>query len=1237
MDEARYIQSYSKIMGLKEENVRMYAGRKGIASLINNADELLLTKPQRDKHKAFLDLCRMSAEIKQENPVLSSPREAAAFMHSVMEHIHDKEAVVAAFVDIKSRLLDYEEVSIGTINHSLIHPREIFRRAIVNKANSIIICHNHPSGDITPSDADFSVTERLREAGELIGINVLDHIIISGINKDDFYSFREHSVLKRNPTYLEGNNRAVSDNEASAGYLTQTLTNEESTYYGIENKIMEDNMADKKPDKKLFSRWHIEKKLFIKDSDVYFLSVNKEEIDTVKELFADFKLKDGKALGEGEFNFTPGNDSLKVKFKVNAANGEYIAEITDENIDRLFIDSMEELIEDIDWHYNDENTLLEFAKSFESSDTGIKEGDTVSYNGKSYSVGFIVDNPISTAKKLYLIPNENETGPETVCFIDNDDLFEKISLPQKSQDIQATDIKDSQDNNKNPLNTPKGELSPKEMLSRKLEDGIKDILSSDNFKNWLDTSSRLFTNNYSLRNALLIYLQKPDASYAMGYEKWKEYGRNVRGGAKAAQIFIPVMAYEKTKGSLYRMITNSLKEQIKQNPDKTAAYRVGTSLCEFTMNKNGQTGLRIDGKERTIFPNQQEMRKFISSAILGKVPMYYSVGSVFDVKDTIIPGHLFVKSGYTADEVVKDKYGNPVKNSRGEIKIINTPKRQAKFQPKLEHSVKEKDPGKMEILYECLKAVSLRNRVPVSEVSRESDENLKNGADGYFSGQFSEKYPKGYIVLPDDLKPTNRCAVLLHEMGHSDLHGDIEKLAASMGEKNISKRMREIQAEAVSYATARQFGIETDTSSFKYLAMYSAGFDLQDLKKSLDVIYSECQKLTGEIKAELELRNLTLELDDIPATPLETDALSTLSGQYAAYALYQSELSASRQKELPRLAADNRTNTELLDVIKDQKYCADRLDIIAQSIYSDIERLNAAKTRQEQDEIISDIEALKRQAEAENKNFSALSESFSEIAAKQKQSLKDEFLHNPSAVLDKLKPDYPELESLSELQLSYIAKSEFIKAEFADLLKNNPDKFVKEACKRAEALNDVISKNGTFVEVKFCEMWTDKPVLLPGELLHPKCAETIIKQAESQIEKLRLNAEKTGDYFPYSKCKLTLFTPSESKNSFADFTTRIDIGDGCQKSLSEHLGQFCDKNGIFMSAFEKSLRERGVAEKIAFNEQSNDSDEKYVTCNSSKKDWAGEISEIKACAKKEVLPDNSSPTGSKSKDIAKES
>lgn len=1060
MDEARYIQSYSKIMGLKEENVRMYAGRKGIDSLINNADELLLTKPQRDKHKAFLDLCRMSAEIKQENPVLSSPREAAAFMHSVMEHIHDKEAVVAAFVDTKSRLLDYEEVSIGTINHSLIHPREIFRRAIVNKANSIIICHNHPSGDITPSDADFSVTERLREAGELIGINVLDHIIISGINKDDFYSFREHSVLKRNPTYLEGNNRAVSDNEAGAGYLTQALTNEEGTYYGIENKITEDNMADN---------------------------------------------------------------------------------------------------------------------------------------------------------------------------------FEKISLPQKNKDIQATDIKDSQDDNKNPLNTPKEELSPKEMLSRKLEDGIKDILSSDNFKNWLDTSSRLFTNNYSLRNALLIYLQKPDASYAMGYEKWKEYGRNVRGGAKAAQIFIPVMAYEKTKGYLYKMITDNLKEQIKQNPDKTAAYRVGTSLCEFTMNKNGQTGLRIDGKERTIFPNQQKMRKFISSAILGKVPMYYSVGSVFDIKDTVIPEHLFVKSGYTADEVVKDKYGNPVKNSRGEIKIINTPKRQAKFQPKLEHSVKEKDPGKMEILYECLKAVSLRNGVSVSEVSRESDENLKNGADGYFSGQFSEKYPKGYIVLPDDLKPTNRCAVLLHEMGHSDLHGDLEKLAASMGEKNISKRMREIQAEAVSYATARQFGIETDTSSFKYLAMYSAGFDLQDLKKSLDVIYSECQKLTGEIKAELELRNLTLELDDIPATPLETDALSTLSGQYAAYALYQSELSASRQKELPRLAADNRTNTELLDVIKDQKYCVDRLDIIAQSIYSDIERLNAAKTRQEQDEIISDIEALKRQAEAENKNFSALSESFSEIAAKQKQSLKDEFLHNPSAVLDKLKPDYPELESLSELQLSYIAKSEFIKAEFADLLKNNPDKFVKEACKRAEALNDVISKNGTFVEVKFCEMWTDKPVLLPGELLHPKCAETIIKQAESQIEKLRLNAEKTGDYFPYSKCKLTLFTPSESKNSFADFTTRIDIGDGCQKSLSEHLGQFCDKNGIFMSAFEKSLRERGVAEKIAFNEQSNDSDEKYVTCNSSKKDWAGEISEIKACVKKEVLPDNSSPTGSKSKDIAKES
>lgn len=1238
MDESRYINSYSKVIGLREDDVRSYVSRKGIASLITNADKLLATKTQRDKHKAFLDLYRMSSTLQQENPLLSSPEKAASFMHSIMEHIHDKEAIVVAFVDTKARVLDYEEVSVGTLNGTLIHPREIFRGAILNKANSIILCHNHPSGDVTPSSADLNITAALQEAGELIGINVLDHVIISGINRNDFYSFREHGAVKEHSGYGAKYSSLLRENMTETADSDTPSLQEENTYSTMENNNAKKDTGDNKPDKKLFSRWQIERNLFLKDSDVYFLSVKPEKIATVKELFADFRLKDGSSF-INSFNFPTDSEKITIKFYIDVSREEYRAEITDEYTDSDYADTLEDLTDDIDWHYNDESTLTEFARSFENSDTGITNGERIIYNGIHYTAGWIFETPISSTKRLHLVPDDASIPSETVRFIGNDELFDKIDIQKKNQDNYIAE-NNKQEGNDNTLNIPGEKLSPKDLLSKRLEDGIKEIISSDNFKYWLDTSSRLFTKNYSLRNAMLVYLQKPEASYTMGYEKWKEYGRNVSQGAKAAQIFIPVMAYEKTKGAMYRMIISNLRNQIKQNPEKTAVYKVGTSKCEFTMNNSGQIGLRFDGKERAIFPNHQDMKKFISNAILGKVPMYYSIGSVFDLKDTIIPEHLWVKTGFTDSEVVRDKYGNPIKNSKGETKIINTPERQAKFNPKLDFSIIEKEPEKMKILYDCLKAVSKRNGVPVTDVKRENDEILKNGADGYFSREYSAENPKGFIMMPDDLEPTRKCAVLLHEMGHSDLHGNLENLAKEMGEKDISHKMKEIQAEAVSYATAKQFGIETDTSSFQYLAAYSSGFDLQDLKKSLDLIYNECRRLTSEIAAELQLRNLSLDLDEIQAEPIELKALETLSNQYSSYAQKLTEENTARKKELPSLAAANRSNTDLLDIIKDQKYCTDRMEIIIQAINDNVQKLQDISTRTEQDEIIDTIEILKRQSDEENKTFSMLSESFSEIMSKQKQSLKDEFWTQPSHVIDKLKHGYPELDSLSELQLSYICKSDFIRTEFAHLLDGDKDKFVKEICKRAEAINGVISKSGAFIEIKLCEQRTDSPIVLRGALLHPKCADNLIKHGESVIRKLRSDSEKSGGYFPYSKCRLTLFVRSIDKASFEDFNTRIDIGDGNQKSLSDHLELFLMKNGIFMSAFNKSLREKEVSEKIAFNEEKSDetpASDKSTSDILSLEKWQAEISESKANIIKEDFPDKIHLSSSKPKAMFKES
>jgi DNA repair protein RadC len=90
----------------------------------------------------------------------------------------DKEFFMIIMLDSKNKIIKDEIVSIGTLNSSLVHPREIFKSAIKESANSVILVHNHPSGDPTPSTEDEEITQRLIEAGELLNIKVLDHIII---------------------------------------------------------------------------------------------------------------------------------------------------------------------------------------------------------------------------------------------------------------------------------------------------------------------------------------------------------------------------------------------------------------------------------------------------------------------------------------------------------------------------------------------------------------------------------------------------------------------------------------------------------------------------------------------------------------------------------------------------------------------------------------------------------------------------------------------------------------------------------------------------------------------------------------------------------------------------------------------------------------------------------------------------------------------------------------------------
>jgi DNA repair protein RadC len=102
-----------------------------------------------------------------------------------------KEYFCTAHVDGKNRIICLEIVSIGTLNASLVSPREVFKTALLSNAAALILVHNHPTLDPTPSAEDLEVTRRLREAGELLGIKVLDHIIVG----ESYYSFVERGVI----------------------------------------------------------------------------------------------------------------------------------------------------------------------------------------------------------------------------------------------------------------------------------------------------------------------------------------------------------------------------------------------------------------------------------------------------------------------------------------------------------------------------------------------------------------------------------------------------------------------------------------------------------------------------------------------------------------------------------------------------------------------------------------------------------------------------------------------------------------------------------------------------------------------------------------------------------------------------------------------------------------------------------------------------------------------------------
>lgn len=181
-------EAVSLLTGINTEKLNEFSN---LNDLRDKIDILEITELQKVKLKAIFDVSKRINRSKNDKYRISSPNDVALAVMEEMRYLK-KEYFKIILLDTKNNILKISDISVGSLNSSIVHPREVFKEAVINSASSIILVHNHPSGDPDPSREDTVITNRLDEVGKMMGIRVIDHIIIGdGV----FYSFKEEGLL----------------------------------------------------------------------------------------------------------------------------------------------------------------------------------------------------------------------------------------------------------------------------------------------------------------------------------------------------------------------------------------------------------------------------------------------------------------------------------------------------------------------------------------------------------------------------------------------------------------------------------------------------------------------------------------------------------------------------------------------------------------------------------------------------------------------------------------------------------------------------------------------------------------------------------------------------------------------------------------------------------------------------------------------------------------------------------